>query len=119
MPAQVVLTIGGLWLMAAPAVLGYGDAAAVSDRSAGPVMAAIAFLSIFTITRGLRWLNLPVGLWLVVAPWLLGFPADATVSSTVVGVAALALAWVGRVDQSRYGGGWRTLFHPDRLPSEE
>jgi hypothetical protein len=115
MPAQMTLTVVGLWLMAAPAVLGYGGAAATSDRVAGPVMAAIAFLAVFRITRGLRWLNLPVGAWLVAAPWLLGFPTDATVSSMVCGVMALVLAPIGSPDQSRYGGGWIALLRTDRL----
>lgn len=117
MVGQVVLTLGGLWLMVAPAVLRYGDPAATSDRVAGPVMAATAFLAIFAITRGLRWLNVPVGLWLVAAPWWLSFPTDAAVSSTAVGALALALAWTGAPDQGRYGGGWRSLWDTDRLPS--
>ena len=117
MAGQIVLTLAGLWLMVAPAVLDYGDPAAASDRIAGPVMAATAFLAIFAITRGVRWVNVPVGLWLVAAPWLLGFPADAAVSSVVVGVLALTLAWTGALDQSRYGGGWRSLWDTGRLPS--
>lgn len=117
MLGQLVLTLGGLWLMVAPAVLGYGDPAATSDRVAGPVMAATGFLAIFAITRGVRWVNVPVGLWLVAAPWLVGFPTDATVSSVVVGALALALCWTGAPDQNRYGGGWRSLWDTDRLPS--
>jgi hypothetical protein len=117
MAGQIVLTLAGLWLMVAPAVLGYGDPAATSDRVAGPVMAAVGFLSIFAITRGLRWLNLPVGGWLLLAPWLLGFPTDATLSSSTVGLLAVALAWTGAPDQSRYGGGWRALYDVDLLRS--
>ena len=115
MPAQVTLAVAGLWLIFAPSVLGYDGAAATSDRIAGPVMAATAFLAVFAITRGLRWFNLPVGAWLVAAPWLLDFPVEATVSSLVCGVAALALAPIGAPDQSRYGGGWIVLRHSDRL----
>ena len=51
MPAQIILVVTGLWLEVAPWVLGYGGAAATSDRIAGPVMAATAFLAIFAITR--------------------------------------------------------------------
>lgn len=119
MPAQLALVAAGLWLMVAPAVLGYDGAAANSDRIAGPLMVAIAFLAVFTITRGLRWLNLPVALWLLVSPWLLGSPTDATVSSMVVGVAALVLAPIGSPDQSRYGGGWIALLRTDRLAGTE
>ena len=116
MVAQVVLTVVGIWLMFAPSVLGYASPAADSDRIAGPLLAAFAFLAIFQITRGLRWVNLPIGAWLVVAPLLLDFPTDAAVNSVACGVATLVLAPMGRVDQSRYGGGWVTLWRTDRLP---
>ncbi|MDQ4093093.1 MAG: SPW repeat protein [Actinomycetota bacterium] len=119
MLAQLALVVAGLWLEFAPSVLDYGEPAATSDRVAGPLMAAAAFLAIFAITRGLRWFNLPVGAWLVTAPWLLDFPTDATVSSVVCGVAALVLAPVGSLDQSRYGGAWRALWEIDRLPDAQ
>lgn len=115
--AQIPLIFAGLWLMLAPAVLGYGDPAATSDRIAGPILAAVAFLATFAITRGLRWLNLPVGVWLVVAPWLLDFSGAAIVSSVVCGLAALVLAPLGSPDQGRYGGGWVALRRTERLAS--
>lgn len=118
MLSQAVLVIGGLWLMYAPAALGYDGVPATSDRVAGPVMAAVAFLAAFEITRGLRWLNVPVGLWLGVAPWLLDFPVTARVSSVAIGVMALTLSWPEPADQTRYGGGWRALFDVDRLPPD-
>lgn len=117
--AQIVLVGVGLWLEFAPLVLGYDGVAANSDRIAGPVMIAIAFLSIFGITRGLRWFNLLVGLWLVVGPWLLSFPLDAALSSLAAGVLALVLAPVGQPDQGRYGGGWIVLLQTSRLPWPE
>jgi hypothetical protein len=111
--AQIMLAATGVWLMAAPAVLGYGEPAATSDRIAGPVMAAVAFLAVFSITRGLRWGNLAVGAWLVLAPWLLDFPTDALANSCVCGIAALVLAPVGHLDQEQYGGGWLALVRGD------
>lgn len=110
MPAQLALVAVGIWLMAAPDVLGHAETASDSARTAGPVMASIAFLGVFTITRGLRWLNLLTGLWLVAAPWVLGLSGTATANSLVCGVAALLLAPVGSVDQDRYAGGWRALL---------
>lgn len=111
--AQMVLVASGIWLMTAPAVLDYGEPATTSDRIAGPVMAATAFLAIFAITRGLRWFNLAVGIWLLIAPWLLGFPTDAMISSSLCGLAALVLAPVGRLEQDKYGGGWLSLVRGD------
>jgi hypothetical protein len=84
-----LLTVAvGIWLMAAPAVLGYAGTPATSDRIAGPVVAAIGIVAASTVTRGLRWANLAPGLWLVAGPALLGSPAAALVSS----------------------GGWRSLL---------
>lgn len=116
MPAQIILVLTGVWLVFAPWALGYDGAAATSDRITGPVLAAAAFLAVFAITRGLRWINLLSGLWLVTAPWLLSFPTDATISSMVCGVLALVLAPMGSLDQDRYGGGWMTLLRTERLP---
>ena len=108
--AQLALIAVGVWLEAAPAVLGYGGPAATSDRVAGPVMIAIALVALSRVTRAVRWLNLATGAWLVVAPWLLGFPAGALASSAVAGVLALVLAPRGRSDPGRFGGGWRALL---------
>jgi len=114
--AQVLLVAVGLELMAAPALFGYAGSAATNDRIVGPAVAAIAFLAVSRITRGLRWVNLLPGAWLLLAPWVLDYAGEATVNSLLAGALILGLAWVGRVDQSRYGGGWETLFDTARLP---
>jgi hypothetical protein len=105
----------GVWLMAAPAVLGYGGAAATSDRVAGPVLVAIGIVAASTITRGLRWAALAPGLWLLVGPALLGVPGRALASSLVGGILVLALTPWGRGDSRRFGGGWRSLLDTARL----
>lgn len=116
--AHGLLTACGLWLMIAPGSLDYGGTTgATVHRVTGPVLAAAAFLAVFVITRGMRWLELPVGACLVLSP-LLGLGAAAAASSLVVGVLALALAWVGEVDENPYGGGWGTLWHTARLPRD-
>jgi hypothetical protein len=109
---QLGVTAVGIWLMAAPAVLGYGGAAAASDRIVGPTVAAIGFVAASAITRGLRWLNLIPAVWLLVGPWLLGAPVPAKASSITAGLLVLALARSGRPDPGRFGGGWRSLAGP-------
>ncbi len=113
--AQVINAMLGLWLMAAPAVLGYGAPAAYGDRVVGPVVAAFGIIAIWEATRAVgRW-NLPLGLWLLLAPWVLGYaPAAAILNSMIVGVLVSGLALVrGRVEGS-FGGGWAALWseHP-------
>ncbi len=117
--AQAVVAGVGGWLMLAPSVLGHvGSDIAQSDRIVGPVVLAIGFLSIFPITRLLRWVNLLPGAWLLLAPWLLDAPTDATISSMVAGVVVLALAPVEKAPQDQYGGGWITLVRPSDRPDK-
>ena len=113
-PRLATIAVGG-WLMAAPAVLGYGGAAAASDRVVGPVVIAVGIVAASTITRGLRWANLGPGLWLLAGPALLGVPGRALASSLGAGVLVLALTPWGRGDSARFGGGWRSLLDRSRL----
>jgi hypothetical protein len=109
----------GLWLMAAPAVLGYGDPAADADRVAGPIAASLAFVALWDVVRGLHRLNGLVGAWLLVAPWLLGYAVAApTYNSLGVGLLLLASALAPGGQTSRYGGGWSSLL-PGRQPPPE
>lgn len=110
MPPRLLSTALGLWLMAAPAALGYGGAAATSDRIAGPVAAALAFVALWEVLRGLRWGEALVGVWLLAAPWALAFPGRAAANSVVVGLALVVLATMGGAVSGRYGGGWRALL---------
>jgi hypothetical protein len=115
---QVVVTALGLWLMAAPAVLGHaGTTAGSSDRFVGPFIASFAFVAASEITRPLRWVNLAGAAWLIVAPWVLGFPIAAAVNDVLVGLVIAVLAPLGKADtKARFGGGWSALLHPEELP---
>lgn len=106
--ARLANTALGIWLMAAPAVLGYGDPAQTNDQIAGPIAATFAIIAIWETTRALRWCNLLVGLWLLLAPWILGgYPGEAMMNSLAVGVLMIALALVRGKIEKTYGGGWR------------
>jgi SPW repeat len=107
---QIVNAAVGIWLMAAPAVLGYGDPAQTSDRIAGPLAAAFAIIAASEITRPVRWVNLPIGLWLLIVPWVLGFPTVATVNSMIAGVILIVCARLGGGVMGQFGGGWSALW---------
>lgn len=110
MLAQVLLAAVGLWLMAAPDVLGYDDPARANDRIVGPVIVMLGVVAIWEVTRGLRWLALPLATWLLLAPWLLGYDALPAIQSSVAGLLTAGLALIrGRIKQ-RYGGGWTALL---------
>ena len=115
--AQTVLIVVGAWLMAAPAVLGHsGTDLGSSDRIVGPVILATAYLSVFSITRLVRWFNALPGVWLLVAPFLFDAPTAAMVNDLVCGVLVLALFWIEKAPQDKYAGGWDTLVKPEKLP---
>ena len=115
---HIVVVALGLWLMAAPAVLGHvGTTAGDSDRLVGPLIASIAFIAASEITRPVRWVNLAGAVWLVVAPWIFGFPMSAAINDVIVGIAVGVLSPLGKADmKGRFGGGWSALRRPKELP---
>ena len=107
---QVLLTVVGLWLMAAPAVLGYEGRPEDVDRLVGPLVVSVGAVACAGAVRGFRWLALPLALCEVVAPFVWSYDlapaANAVVSGALIGVLG---AVRGRVEDT-YGGGWRALF---------
>ena len=106
--ARIATVAIGIWLMAAPAVLGYGSPAESVDRVLGPVAGGIAFVAIWPFVQMLRWATIPAGVLLVLAP-VLGYPAEAAVNSIGCGLAVVALAFVSGAPEGSFGGGWRVL----------
>ncbi len=108
--ARIGSTLVGIWLMAAPALLGYGAPAEINDRIAGPVAATFAIIAISGVTRPLRRVNTATGLWLLVAPWLLGYGGGVqTLNDMVAGALLLLFSLVKGTVDSRFGGGWSAL----------
>ncbi|MEX2571076.1 MAG: SPW repeat protein, partial [Gemmatimonadota bacterium] len=99
----------GIWLMAAPAVLGYGAPASTSDRLVGPIAASLAIIAVWEIVRPLRHANTALGAWLIVAPLILGYAITPAINSVIVGAAMVALSRVRGEVRGRYGGGWRAI----------
>ncbi len=108
--ARILNAALGIWLMAAPAVLGYGGLAADLCRIVGPVAAACAIIAINEATRPMRWANLVLGAGLVVLPWVLGFPTGAAVNCAAVGVLFIVCARVRGPLKEQLGGGWSWLW---------
>ena len=109
--AQLINTILGIWLMAAPSILEYGDPARTNHHIVGPLAASCAVIALWEVTRPLRWGNLGLGLWLLVSAWVFAAPWAIALSSSFVGILLSAFSFVsGGVDWRRYGGGWSTLW---------
>jgi len=116
---QIANALLGLWLMAAPAVLGYGGPARTNDRIVGPLAVSFAVVAFWGITRSVGRVCLLLGLWLLIAPWLLEYGTVETLDSIGVGgLMILFSALPGNVDRKEYGGGWRSLSgRPDGTKS--
>jgi hypothetical protein len=110
MLAQAACAVVGLWLMAAPTVLGYGDPARTTDRIVGPLVASIACIAMWEVVRDLRRANLLAAVWLLVAPWVLGYDVTPAVNSLAAGALLAALARRRGALAQRFGGGWRALL---------
>ena len=108
--AQLINALLGVWLTAAPAVLGYIGPARTNDRILGPLAAGAALIAIWETTRPVRWINALLGLWLPLAPWMLGYRGIAFGNSTMVGVLLLVCASVRGERRQRDGGGWASLL---------
>ncbi len=114
MIAQLLAVATGLWLMAAPAVIGYGAPAATIDRLLGPLAATIGAVAVCQSMRIVRLWNLPLGVALLAAPLLLVYPAPAALNDFFCGCMLIVCSRIqGRLTH-RFGGGWASLLHASR-----
>ncbi len=109
MSAHLIASIVGIWLMAASAILGYGEPAATNDRIVGPLVASFALISVWHVTRTLRWPNVALAVWLLAAPVLLGYPSIAAANSIACGLVIGTLSLVRGKQRHSVGGGWSSL----------
>ncbi len=108
---QILSIVLGLSLMAVPDVADYSEPARSNSLIFGPVIASIATLAIWETTRGLRWLNLPVGVWLIVAPIPLQYDEVAAIAHSVIaGFLLIVLVRIPVRSEERYGDGWASLL---------
>jgi hypothetical protein len=100
----------GVWLMAAPAVLGATGAAANVEHLAGALVVTWAVIAFGEIVRPVRLLNVLMGVGIAAAPWLLsGDNVQSRWSDVGVGVALIVLSLPrGRIHE-RFGGWNRYL----------
>ncbi len=115
MIAQILAVGVGVWLMAAPGLLDYGDPASTVDRVVGPIAATVAGVAVTQAMRPVRLWNLPAGIVLLGAPLLLGYEGRAALNSFLCGLALILLSRVrGRITR-RFGGGWSSLRRPREI----
>ena len=108
--AQVINALVGLWLMAAPAALGFNGAARINHLIVGPIAATFAIIAVWEVVRTVGKLNVALGIWLVVAPLVLNhWSMVSTINSLVTGIINIALALTSGKTSDKFAGGWRSL----------
>ena len=105
----------GIWLLAAPTLLGLTGGARLSHLVVGPIAASAALIALWPATRLVSRANIVLGAWLVVAPLLTEHQAW-WLESSLCGAGLAVLALVPRGQGHRFGGGWRALVD-SRSPS--
>ncbi|MBW3622258.1 MAG: SPW repeat protein [Armatimonadetes bacterium] len=95
----------GVWLMAAPDVLGYRGGAASSDHLIGALIVTVAGIDTAEVARAGHFLNVLLGLWVAAAPFVLsGATPAARWNGIVAGVAVILLSLPRGPVRERYGG---------------
>ena len=93
---DVVNLIAGVWLIAAPWLLGFTQdgTAAWNAYVLGAIIAVAAAAALVAFHEWEEWVSALLGLWLIVSPWILGFTglAAAMWNAIVVGVIVGGLA---------------------------
>jgi NAD(P)-dependent dehydrogenase (short-subunit alcohol dehydrogenase family) len=107
---RVVSLCLGVWLTAAPSLLGYHGPLRVNDLIVGPLVASFSLIAMAEVMRPLRWCNFILGVWLVIAPWVLERSGRLLPHSFFVGALLMMSASLrGRITRS-HGGGWRSVW---------
>lgn len=112
---QIGAIVLGIWLLVAPAVLPSTASGADVDRIVGPVVIWLGVLSLRSVTRPCRVLNVLSGMFLTIAPWLVPNTAPLILSSVLVGWAIIVLSIPRGIVHQRTGGGWWTIIRPDPI----
>jgi hypothetical protein len=118
--ARIATALLGVWLMIAPALLGFGKKISDNDHIVGPLIATFSIIAIFECTRNVKMLNLPLVLWLFLAPWILDYDNDtALFDDYAVALAVLLLSFVKQKRENRFGGGWPAIWKDNTLHARE
>lgn len=111
MALSAVAFATGIGLMVLPELLPAAAPAADLFQIVGPVAAALGFVSIWEVTRGLRRANALSAIAVAGGSLLAGLaPPAIALAWVAAGVLALTAVLGRGLDASRYGGGWRSLL---------
>ncbi|WP_300441191.1 SPW repeat protein [Christiangramia sp.] len=116
--ARILNTILGLWVMVAPGIFNFSEAATDNGHIVGPVIVTFSVIAYWEATLSLRKWNYPLAVWLLLAPWILSYTNTiAIISDMTVGILVIIFASVSGDVKKSYGGGWASLWqkNPDHI----
>ena len=100
----------GLWVMIAPAALGYsGTTAAKLAWLVGPLVFTFAWVALSGVLRALQWANVALGLALAIGGLAVAAGSLDAVNHLACGVLVALLSIRRGARRHSYGGGWRAL----------
>lgn len=101
----VIITAIGVWVMLAPAVLGYSGKIADSDHFVGALIITFGIISMSEVLRSVRFINILFGLWLIAATWIIGANSNTAMWNGVIsGALILSLTFrKGKIEDNRGG----------------
>jgi hypothetical protein len=110
-PATLLLSAAlGVWLMAAPAVLGSAGTAANNNYLVGALAVTWAVIAFGEIVRPIRLLNILTGIWLIASAWTLSGMTDlARWNNLFVGALLIVLS-LNRGQIREQFGGWNRFL---------
>ncbi len=107
---QVAAALIGVWLMAAPDVLGLPEPTHSFINVVAPIATAFAVIATSEITRGLRYASSVSAAVLVIGSLILGAPMPSLLLVVIPGAVMAVVALPGGETSGSYGGGWRSLL---------
>ena len=112
LPWTLVLSaVLGLWLMAAPDVLGSAEPAGDSDRLFGALIVVVAVIAWAEVVRVVRFLNVLFAVAVIASPWLLsGDTTSSLLNDAVVGLLLIPLSLPLGPVRERFGPLQRYIF---------
>jgi hypothetical protein len=120
MPARILSTIAGLWLMAAPYALDVDKIATDNDHIIGPVIASFAIISFSQCTTAALKFNLLPGIWLLLSPWVLGYENNYAIMNDMATGVFVIIFSLGKIKvTNRFGGGWKAIWKSGSLHETE
>ncbi|MCW8193859.1 SPW repeat protein [Proteobacteria bacterium 005FR1] len=101
----------GVWLIAAPWILGYGVNAAIwNDVIVGVALLVLAGIRVAMPGRyaSISWVNVVLGVWLFLAPFILQYGSLALVgvssaiwNDVILGIAVIVLGWLSAANTTK------------------